>query len=78
MSQVAELEQNPVTREDVLACAKALLPIVAERAEKASEQRRLPEENVRDFLDAGLFKILQPKRVGGLELDSGCCSIPAR
>ncbi len=26
---------------------------------------------MRDFLDAGLFKILQPKRVGGLELDFG-------
>lgn len=72
MSQVAELERTgDVTREVVLARAEELLPTVAERAEKASEQRRLPEDNVRDFLDAGLFKILQPKRVGGYELDFG-------
>jgi 3-hydroxy-9,10-secoandrosta-1,3,5(10)-triene-9,17-dione monooxygenase len=60
-----------VSRETVLARAEELLPILAERSESASEQRRLPEENVRDFHDAGLFKILQPKRVGGLELDLG-------
>ena len=71
MSQVAEIEPNTLTREDVLARAEELLPVVAERSEKASEQRRLPEDNVRDFLDAGLFKILQPKRVGGYELDFG-------
>ena len=72
MSQVAEIETHTdVTREDVLARAEELLPVVAERSEKASEQRRLPVDNVRDFLDAGLFKILQPKRVGGYELDFG-------
>ncbi len=60
-----------VTREDILARAEALLPVVAERADTATEERRLPEANVRDFLDAGLFQILQPKRVGGLELDFG-------
>lgn len=64
-------EKEVVTRENVLARAEALLPVVAERSETANQERRLPEQNVRDFLDAGLFQILQPKRVGGLELDFG-------
>ncbi|MDE0780613.1 MAG: acyl-CoA dehydrogenase family protein [Alphaproteobacteria bacterium] len=71
MDQSIVSEKITVTREDVLARARALLPVVTERSEKATEERRLPEENVRDFLDAGLFQILQPKRVGGLELDFG-------
>jgi 3-hydroxy-9,10-secoandrosta-1,3,5(10)-triene-9,17-dione monooxygenase len=31
--------------------------------------RRLPDENVKEVLEAGLFKVLQPSRVGGYELD---------
>src|SRR3546814_18785806 len=31
----------------------------------------MPEETVVNFQDAGLFRILQPARVGGLELDYG-------
>lgn len=49
--------------------AHALLPKLRERAAITEEKRRLPPETERDFHDAGLFKILQPKRVGGSELD---------
>lgn len=71
MSNLAEAPAPRVTREEVLARAEDLLPTLAERAEMAEEQRRLPEESVRDFHDAGLFRILQPARVGGYELDYG-------
>jgi len=47
----------------------ALLPQLGERAGRTEELRRLPSETERDLHDAGLFRILQPKRVGGLELD---------
>ena len=47
----------------------ALLPQLCERAGRTEELRRLPSETERDLHDAGLFRILQPKRVGGLELD---------
>jgi 3-hydroxy-9,10-secoandrosta-1,3,5(10)-triene-9,17-dione monooxygenase len=51
--------------------AKALLPPLRERAGEAETLRRVPAETVQDFLDAGLFRILQPKRWGGYELDYG-------
>jgi 3-hydroxy-9,10-secoandrosta-1,3,5(10)-triene-9,17-dione monooxygenase len=51
--------------------AKALLPPLRERALEAETLRRVPDQTVQDFLDAGLFRILQPKRWGGYELDYG-------
>src|SRR5450631_1648222 len=46
-----------------------LLPQLRQRAVRTEELRRLPSETERDLHRAGLFKIVQPKRVGGLELD---------
>jgi 3-hydroxy-9,10-secoandrosta-1,3,5(10)-triene-9,17-dione monooxygenase len=71
MSQTAQTMVADVTREEVLQRAEAMLPILRERADTAEQQRRLPEDTVRDFHDAGLFRIIQPKRVGGYELDYG-------
>src|SRR5947207_15032767 len=53
----------------VVARAKALIPRLRDRASKTEELRRLPPETVRDLHEAGLFRILQPKRVGGAELE---------
>ena len=49
--------------------AEALLPKLKERAAKCEELRRLPDETLRDFHDTKLFRIHQPKRVGGAELE---------
>jgi 3-hydroxy-9,10-secoandrosta-1,3,5(10)-triene-9,17-dione monooxygenase len=51
------------------ASAEALLPKLRERAARCEELRRLPDETLRDFHDAQLFRIHQPKRVGGAELE---------
>ncbi|MGL3209656.1 acyl-CoA dehydrogenase family protein [Bradyrhizobium sp. BR 1433] len=53
----------------MVARARALVPALRERASRTEELRRLPPETERDLLDSGLFRILQPKRVGGSELD---------
>ena len=49
--------------------AEALLPTLRERAARCEELRRLPDETLRDFHAAQLFRIHQPKRVGGAELE---------
>jgi len=49
--------------------AEALLPKLRERAGRCEELRRLPDETLRDFHDKQLFRIHQPKRVGGAELE---------
>lgn len=53
----------------MVARAKALIPELRDRAAKTEELRRLPPETERDLHDTGLFRIVQPKRVGGAELD---------
>jgi 3-hydroxy-9,10-secoandrosta-1,3,5(10)-triene-9,17-dione monooxygenase len=54
---------------EMLERAHALIPKLRERAATTEEMRRLPPETERELHDAGLFRILQPKRVGGSELD---------
>jgi 3-hydroxy-9,10-secoandrosta-1,3,5(10)-triene-9,17-dione monooxygenase len=53
----------------MLARANALVPRLRDRAALTEELRRLPSETERDLHEAGLFRIVQPKRVGGAELD---------
>src|SRR3974390_3147799 len=49
--------------------ARALIPRLRDRAARTEELRRLPAETVRELHESGLFRIVQPKRVGGSELD---------
>src|SRR4051812_20791855 len=53
----------------MIAKARALLPQLRERAAKTEELRHLPPETEQDLHDAGLFRMLQPRRIGGAELD---------
>ena len=54
---------------ELWARAEALLPKMRERAARTEELRQLPEETLRDFHDAELFRIHQPRRYGGAELE---------
>lgn len=49
--------------------ARALAPVLRKRAERTEALRRLPPETERALHEAGLFRILQPRRLGGSELD---------
>jgi len=54
--------------EELLARAEALVPVLRERAPRAEQLRRLPDETIADLHESGLFRMLQPARVGGSEL----------
>ena len=60
-----------MTPEAYLDRVRELLPALRDRARHAEQIRRLPDETVKDFLAAGLFRCLQPRRYGGFELDPG-------
>ena len=53
----------------MLVRAEALIPKLRERASRTEELRRLPPETERDLHESGLFRVVQPKRVGGSEFD---------
>ncbi len=46
-----------------------LLPALRERAQEAEDARRVPDESIKALQEAGLFRLLQPKRYGGAEAD---------
>lgn len=54
---------------ELIARAKALAPKLAERARDAESKGIVPAESVREMAEAGLFRVLQPRRWGGYELD---------
>jgi len=71
MTTAGKAAARGAAREELLQRAAALLPILRERAPKAEKLRRLPDETEKDFHEAGLFRMVQPARVGGAELDYG-------
>lgn len=72
---VRQLEAGPPSTGDsgayvmLLERARSRLPQLRARAGLTEERRRMPQETERELHDAGLFRILQPRRVGGSELD---------
>jgi len=57
-----------VTAETLIERARELIPTLRKRAEDAEKLRTLPPETVQDFLEAGFYRALQPRRFGGYEL----------
>lgn len=57
------------TREELIQRARELTPTLRERAKKAAEMRRIPDETFEDFHRLGFLKIVQPKRYGGYEMN---------
>ena len=57
------------TREELIQRARDLAPTLRERAGVAAKLRRMPQETMDDFHRLGFFKVVQPKRYGGYEMD---------
>ena len=51
---------NDLTPEAMLERARAMIPVLRQRANDCEALRRVPDETVRDFLEAGFFRIIQP------------------
>ena len=59
------------TIDEMVERARALLPKLRARAAATEALGQLPPETVADFKAGGFFRVLQPKRFGGMELDYG-------
>ncbi|MBP6382766.1 MAG: acyl-CoA dehydrogenase family protein, partial [Pseudomonadales bacterium] len=75
MSQSSALKKTPegadraAVKKRLRDSARVMVPGLRARANEATRLHRLPPESVQEMIDAGFFKILQPARWGGLELD---------
>jgi 3-hydroxy-9,10-secoandrosta-1,3,5(10)-triene-9,17-dione monooxygenase len=56
---------------EVIARARAMIPTLAKRSLEGRLQRRVPDETIADMQRAGFFRVLQPARWGGYEMDLG-------
>ena len=60
---------NSDLAQELISRARGLIPALRQRAAQAEAESKVPDETISDFQDAGFFKILQPKKYGGYEMD---------
>ncbi|MEJ2889636.1 acyl-CoA dehydrogenase family protein [Actinomycetospora aeridis] len=56
-------------RADLVGRAREIVPVLARHAARTEEDRRVADENIALIDEAGLFSIMKPRRLGGLETD---------
>ena len=57
------------TAQELVERAREMIPALRERAPKTEELRRLPDETLQDFVDAGFLRTAMPERWGGYGYD---------
>jgi 3-hydroxy-9,10-secoandrosta-1,3,5(10)-triene-9,17-dione monooxygenase len=62
-------EDQIPSREELVRRARAMLPALRARQAEAYASRKMPAETMREMVAAGFFRILQPRRYGGFEMD---------
>jgi 3-hydroxy-9,10-secoandrosta-1,3,5(10)-triene-9,17-dione monooxygenase len=67
-SAVEQQQQSP-SRQELVACARALQPLLLENSTEGELLRRLPDAVSDALTEAGLFRLLTPARFGGYDCD---------
>jgi 3-hydroxy-9,10-secoandrosta-1,3,5(10)-triene-9,17-dione monooxygenase len=57
--------------EELIARARAMIPVLSKRSLKQKRRRGVLPETIADMQAAGFFRVLQPRRWGGYEMDLG-------
>jgi 3-hydroxy-9,10-secoandrosta-1,3,5(10)-triene-9,17-dione monooxygenase len=66
-----------LTPEQIIARAQELVPVLRARQEECEALGRLPDSTSRELVEAGFYRILQPRRFGGYEFDLRTFSLVA-
>jgi 3-hydroxy-9,10-secoandrosta-1,3,5(10)-triene-9,17-dione monooxygenase len=69
MDAVTRSESGAPAPVQIVARARELIPTLARRSLEGRQERRIPDATIADMQRAGLFRVLQPKRWGGYEMD---------
>jgi len=64
----AVVDARVPSADELVERARALIPMLRERADEVEKARCVPKETIDAFKEAGFFRILQPKRWGGWEM----------
>src|SRR3978361_1883022 len=68
-TQSIPVPEPGLTQDEIVQRARDMIPALRERQEECERIGRLPDETSRDFVEAGFYRILQPRRFGGYEFD---------
>ena len=66
-SRVADAQSTP-TAEELIARARAMVPVLKTRARQCVANRNVSAETIAEMQEAGFFRIVQPRRYGGYEM----------
>lgn len=71
MVAVADLRTPAETPDSstLIARARAMIPTLKERARRCAREGNVPAETIAEMQEAGFFRVLQPKRWGGYEMN---------
>lgn len=64
-------QTNIPDAQELVRRARDMIPRLVERAPAAEAARKLPKETIAEMHEAGFWRILQPERWGGYQLDPG-------
>jgi alkylation response protein AidB-like acyl-CoA dehydrogenase len=69
---ITSLGGMPLTpeREELIECARAMVPRLRERMMQTQRERKLPDQTIAELNDAGLFNVRRPREYGGVEIDN--------
>lgn len=60
---------QPTGRSSIVAAANALVPLLRKNSQETEQNRRVVQENIDAIRDAGLYRLMVPRRFGGLQAD---------
>ena len=63
------LDQTAIEPDELVARARALAPMLRDRAQRVEDDRRVADDTIEAIREAGIFRVLQPRAFGGLEGD---------
>jgi len=69
LAQTTRRDFSGVDYEEAMRRARAIVPVVRERAQRSEDARGLLRENEQLLHETGLFRFHQPKAFGGMELE---------
>ncbi|MEM8660995.1 MAG: acyl-CoA dehydrogenase family protein, partial [Pseudomonadota bacterium] len=69
LPDINEYGLDSARAQKLIAAARDMGPALRERAAQAKAQRRISDQTMADFHEAGFFKILQPEQWGGYAMD---------
>lgn len=65
----ASVKAPTMDAETFYTSARAMAPRLRERAERTARERRVSAETIAEFQQAGFFRVLQPKKFGGFQME---------